>query len=269
MGHDDLPSGGLLVGSALMQPDFPGAIWYPAHETNTLGPPCIPKGVVVHTPEEPADGYPGTPVWFAQYHENPNQRGSTHYFVSYLGFVFQCVPENVAPIANGVLGKPYPAWADPGRSLNRQTWSVEVEGYAATIRSTLSAAQRNALLALLRSRCAAWAIPLDRQHIIGHYEVANNRTDPGTLDIDALVADALLLGEVEEDMAQEDWVQTSDGRIWRLVYGRTWLGSLKVTRHYVTSIAKWRALCARPEAVRSLAGDAEAAFMELKQGSDI
>src|SRR3990167_6758243 len=101
-----------------MPSDYSPAIWYPAHPSNVLGSPNNPKGWVLHTPEEPADGYPGTPIWFAQ--EHPGQEGSTTYFVSYLGFVYQCVPEAVAAIANGVLGKPYPLWADSWQSLNRQ-----------------------------------------------------------------------------------------------------------------------------------------------------
>ena len=173
-----------------------------AHQTNTLGPPCNPKGWILHTPEEPADGDPGTPRWFAQYHANPLQRGSTHYFVSYLGFVFQCVPESVAPIANGVLGKPYPAWADPNVSLNRQTLSVEIEGYAATITQTIWSPQKTALDRLLDYGCAKYSIPVDRAHIIGHYEVASNRSDPGTLDIDALVAE--LQEEDDMGLTQED-----------------------------------------------------------------
>jgi N-acetyl-anhydromuramyl-L-alanine amidase AmpD len=174
--------------------DYPAAIDYPAHPTNTLGPPCNPKGWVLHTPEEPADDHPGTPIYFAQ----PNRRASTHYFVSYLGFIYQMVPESVAPIANGVWGRPYPAWADPNVSLNRQTLSVEIEGYATSIARTLSPAQKKALLDLLRYGCRKYAIPLKRSHIIGHYQVASNRTDPGTLNIDSLVAELQAAETVDE-----------------------------------------------------------------------
>lgn len=179
------------------QADYPGAMVYGADSTNVLNPPANhPKGFVLHTPEEPADGDPGTPRWFAR----PNVGGSTTYFVSYLGFVVQCVPENVGAIANGVTPPlPYPVWADSNISLNRQTLSVEIEGYAATIAQTISPAQKTALLNLIRHRCLAHGIPMDRQHIIGHYEVANNRTDPGTLNIDAIVAELQ-----EDDMALAD-----------------------------------------------------------------
>lgn len=192
-----------ICGVITSLPDYPGAIDYPAHSTNTLGPPCQPKGWVLHTPEEKADGDPGTPRWFAAFHANPDQRGSTHYFVSYLGFVFQCVSEANAPIANGVLGKPYPAWANDKVSLNRQSLSVEIEGYAATIRDTISPAQTTALLGLLAYGCEKYGIPKDRAHIIGHYEVATNRTDPGTLNIDALVAEL----QEEEVPTQQEWAK--------------------------------------------------------------
>ena len=33
-------------------------------------------------------------------------------------------------------------------------------------------------------------IPIDRAHVIGHYQVADNRSDPGTLDIESLVREA-------------------------------------------------------------------------------
>lgn len=169
--------------------DYPGAIVFPCHPTNQLGPPNAPKGWCLHTPEEPADGYPSTPHWFAQ--EHPDRAGSTHYFVSYTGEIYQCVSEASAPIANGVLGKPYPAWADPRVSLNRQTLSVEIEGYAANIRETLvvGSVQWDALVRLVKNRATAYGIPLDREHIIGHYEVSIDRSDPGAgFPWDALIA---------------------------------------------------------------------------------
>ena len=43
-----------------------------------------------------------------------------------------------------------------------------------------------------------YKIPIDRRHIIGHYEVANNRSDPGTLNIQHIVDDVLALKAKEE-----------------------------------------------------------------------
>lgn len=241
--------------------DYPGAIDYPAHSTNVLNPPAnVPKGWVLHTPEEPADGYAGTPVWFAR----PNVGGSTHYFVSYLGFVFQCVAENVGAIANGVTpGKNYPVFATNFVSLNRQTLSVEIEGYAATIANTISPAQKTALLNLIRHRCQAHGIPLDRQHIIGHYEVANNRSDPGTLDIDALVAelqeddmfgdkDREKLVDIHEWMEwqrniaglEQRFIETEAGH-WYAVYFDLKAGT--VSRHYIPNKRTFALLGGNPD----------------------
>ena len=161
--------------------DYPGAIWFPADSSNFRPGPNTPKGFVMHTPQEPADGYPSTPHWFAQNHGDPNNVGSTHYFAAFTGDIYQCVAESDMAIANGVLGKPYPAWADRNVSLNRQTLSVEIEGYAANIQDTLvvGSVQWNALVELVRDRCEHYAIPLTREHIIGHYEVSTDRSDPG------------------------------------------------------------------------------------------
>ena len=189
--------------------DYAPAIVFPCDESNQLGPPNNPKGFVCHTPEEPADGYPATPHWFAQAH--PDRAGSTHYFVAYTGDVYQMVPESSAAIANGVKGRPYPSWANPGVSLNRQSVNVEIEGYAESIQDTLvvGGAQWNALVALVRDRAARWGFQCDREHIIGHYQVADNRSDPGAgFPWDALIA---ALNE-EDDMTERVW----DG-------SRTWI----------------------------------------------
>ena len=169
---------------ATFPPDMPGAIVFPAHVTNAYDPlahgsPNRPRAFILHTPEEPADTYPSTPHWFAQFH--PQQAGSTHYFVAYTGRTYQCVPERWGAIANGLDGKPRPSWALPATSLNWQTLSVEIEGYAATIGQTLKvgSVQWTALIKLIRERCGAHGIPLDREHIMGHYQLSTNRSDPG------------------------------------------------------------------------------------------
>jgi hypothetical protein len=117
--------------------------------------------------------------------------------------VYQCVPESWGAIANGFNpGNPqrlsYPSWAG-GFSLNWQTLSVEIEGYAHNIHNTMPVGgpQWQALLRLIRHRCGAWGIPLDREHIPGHYQLSVDRTDPGAkFPWDALTT---ALNETEED----------------------------------------------------------------------
>jgi N-acetyl-anhydromuramyl-L-alanine amidase AmpD len=180
------------------QADYPGAIVVEARNYGYAGvcadPVNRPRGFVLHTPEEAADDHMTTPYYFA----STDREASTHYFVSYHGFVVQCVPEDEGAYGNAVIGKPAPAWQNRP-NLNLCSLNVEIEGYAATIGRTLSAPQRKALLGLLRYACEKYGIPKDRRHIIGHYEVANNRSDPGTLDIDALVRDL----RAEDEMTPE------------------------------------------------------------------
>ena len=182
------------------QPDYPSAIvveaaqyGYPKGAHNNQ-----PRAVCLHTPEEVADSEPQTPYYF----HNTTRDASTTYFVSYLGFVFQMVPESEGAYGNAVEGKPYPAWADSTVNLNLQTLSVEIEGYAATIHQTMprGSPQWKALVALIAHRCKARNIPPGRT--FGHYAVSIYRSDPGQLNIPLLVIDVIAaLQPEEEDMA--------------------------------------------------------------------
>lgn len=164
--------------------DYPSAFVYPAHPTNYYRPethngvPNFPNAWVLHTPEEPSDDNETTPAYFAI----PGRAASTHYYLDSDGDVFQLVPEYCAAIANGLKGKPIPVWAQP-TSLNWQTLSVEIEGYAHSIHQTMpvGGVQFNSLVELIKNRAHVWGIPLDRTHIMGHYELSIDRSDPGAL----------------------------------------------------------------------------------------
>lgn len=167
--------------------DYPGAVWYPAHPNNYGGynTSNIPKAIVLHTPEENADDYESTPAWFA----NPQASASTHYYADNDGDIYQTVADIDCPWANGTragvnrtwkgVKDIYPPWATPGISLNCQTLSIEIEGKAATIDQTLTDAQFNSLVNWIKYKANQYNIPLNRDHIIGHFELATDRTDPG------------------------------------------------------------------------------------------
>lgn len=176
--------------------DYPGSIVYPAHETNIIHRANNPKVIVLHTPEEPADNYESTPVWFS----GPNRGGSTHYYSDNDGDWYQLVPEKLGAIANGVRGRPYPTGTNSGLSLNLQSVSVEIEGYAANIANTCPRGGRQwkAIVKWVLWEALRWNIPVTRAYIIGHYEVANNRTDPGTLNLQYIVDDVLALKAEQE-----------------------------------------------------------------------
>lgn len=167
--------------------DYPGAIWVPAHPNNYggYGVGNTPRALVLHTPEEAADNDEVTPRWF----QNPAAGGSTHYYADNDGDLYQMVRDYDCPWANGNQGgvnrtwkgvrDAWPPWAQVGVSLNCQTLSIEIEGRAASIGDTLTDAQFMTVVAWCRFKAQQYAIPIDRDHIIGHFEVSTDRTDPG------------------------------------------------------------------------------------------
>jgi len=197
-----------------MNADYPGAIVVEAANYGYFSG-NRPLAWCLHTPEEPADDDPQTPYYF----HNTNRDASTTYFVSYWGFVFQCVPESEGAYANAVEGKPYPDWADSTRNLNLQTLSVEIEGFAASIHQTMprGSPQWKALVELMAHRCKALNIPPERT--FGHYEVSIYRSDPGQLNTQQVIADVIT--KMEKDMvtdAQFEALQAQVNEIQRTAY---------------------------------------------------
>ena len=182
-------------------------IFVPAHPNNIRPGDNHPKVLVLHTPEEAADAIEVTPFYFSRnlLLADPPRRASTHYYASGGvatggdGDLYQMVRESEGAIANGVVGKPYPEGTNGAISLNLQSLSIEIEGYAANIKQSMPVGSKQwvTVVRWVESRSRKYNIPLDRAHVIGHYEVASNRTDPGTLDIDLIVQHAQAIREPE------------------------------------------------------------------------
>lgn len=196
----------------LFAPDYPGAIVIPAHKNNVIDRSNNAKAFFIHTPEEPVDDFESTPAYFARDLTllNPPRRASTTYYQDSDGDVYQMVPANLGAIANGYdpgdpPQLPYPPWATPGLSLNLQSESVEVEGYAAGMHRTCPRGGRqwNGLVKLVEYRTRIKRIPLDRIYIMRHDEVSIYRSDPGTFNVDLLVEDVQALREAS-DMPSAD-----------------------------------------------------------------
>ncbi len=160
------------------QADYPGAIVVEAANYG-YATKNHPKGSVYHTPEEDADDDPQAPGYIA----GTTRNASYTYFVSFLGFVFQLVPESEGAYANFVNGKPYPTWADPNVNLNLQCISISFEGHAATIHRTMvrGQSQWNAGVDLVAHR--AKALSLSPDDWARHADVSVARSDPGSLDL--------------------------------------------------------------------------------------
>lgn len=166
-----------------MRADYPGAIVVEAAQYG-YGVPNRPKRWGFHTPEEPADSYPSTPEYLA----TTDRDASYTYFASYLGFIFQLVPESEGAYAHGLDGKPAPSWSD-GTNLNLQSFSLSFEGHAATIHKTMprGGPQWNAAVRLVAHRTMALGLGLDSS--FQHKDVSIYRSDCGQWDQAAFIAD--------------------------------------------------------------------------------
>ncbi len=179
-------------------PEYPGAEVIAAYPGNYgyAGRQTDPRAIVLHTPEEPADDWESTPRWF----QNPAAHASTHYYLDNDGDVIQMVPESEGAYAQGVKisqrrwkggAGQLPPWA-ADTNLNLWAISIEMEGMAATIHKTMPrhGVQWDALLSWILYVARKYDIPLDRDHIVGHDEVASHKRDPGPLfDWAGLMAD--------------------------------------------------------------------------------
>jgi len=179
--------------------DYPGAIVVEAANYGYIVN-NNPKGFVYHTPEEDADADPQTPGYLA----GTTRNASYTYFVSYLGFVFQLVPERHGAYANVVVGKPWPTWAEqylppPAGNLNLQCISISFEGRSATVHRTMvrGQAQWNAGVDLVAHRAKRLRISPDNW--ARHADVSVLRGDPGSLDLVTFTLD--VKAKMEDDMA--------------------------------------------------------------------
>jgi hypothetical protein len=154
--------------------DYPEATWIPAAEGN-FDPGIRPEVekidmVIIHDIEGPATA--GVSIF-----QRKGANVSSHYIVDGEGKVFQMVREkNVG-------------WHAGNRVVNHRSIGIETEGYAYrpgwfTLKTYEGEAR------LVRNITQRYAIPRDRTHIIGHFEVpslkdptkfggSNGHTDPG------------------------------------------------------------------------------------------
>lgn len=139
---------------------------------------CTPIALVLHEPQEEADGRESTPVWF----QNPSANASTRWYADNDGDLYQCVPFPAAAIANGLDGRPEPKFRDGGpefngQSLNNLTDNIEVEGYTHNIHQTFTEAQYQGLCDWLVMGYLHWNLPRNTGRVLSHYQISANRSD--------------------------------------------------------------------------------------------
>jgi len=116
---------------------------------------------------------PGTLSWL----RNPKAKASTHYLVTKTGRIIQLVRDEDTAFTAGNVENPDWCCFD-GSNPNSYTLNIEHEALAG---ESLTEAQYQATLWLHTLLVDRWNIPVDEDHIIGHYRIdtVNRKNDPG------------------------------------------------------------------------------------------
>jgi N-acetyl-anhydromuramyl-L-alanine amidase AmpD len=110
---------------------------------------------------------PGCLSWL----QNPKAQASAHYLVTRDGRILQLVKDGDTAWHAGIVNKPNWKLYD-GTNPNRYTIGIEHEGFP---NEPLTEIQYQATLWLHRQLVAKHGIPVDNDHIIGHYRIDSIR----------------------------------------------------------------------------------------------
>lgn len=139
-------------------------------------------GVCVHIGE-------GTLQAVLNWLRNPISNVSSHYVVAKDGTEYQLVQEENVAWTEGVVTQPSWVLYVPGTNPNEYLISIEHEGLSTDI---WPLAQKQTTAARIRAAALKYGFPIDRNHVIGHYEVDRlNRPNCPAVDksiLDELVA---------------------------------------------------------------------------------
>ncbi|HYO51276.1 N-acetylmuramoyl-L-alanine amidase [Archangium sp.] len=150
--------------------EYPPMSWVSAHPNNYIigRDGGTVKYVLIHVTE---GGYWGTLDWFSQ--ANPSQASTQYVIQSSTGNITQMVSE-----ANA-------AWHAGNEHYSLNSIGIEHEGYVNNPSTWYTDAMYRSSASLVCAIAKKYGIPVDQQHIIGHYQVPNPyvlsaSTAPGT-----------------------------------------------------------------------------------------
>lgn len=131
-----------------------------------------PEAIVIHIM---AGTLKGTDSWFA----TTDSEVSAHYGVGKNGEVHQYVEEQDTAWHAGAAYKPSWSLIKPKVNPNSYTIGIEHEGQSA---DEWTPEMKAASAELIRGICSRWNIPIDREHIIGHYEIYSKKPNCPAVD---------------------------------------------------------------------------------------
>ena len=154
-----------------------------------------PEAIVIHIMEGTLKG---TDAWFS----NEESGVSAHYGIGKDGEIHQYVGESDRAWHAGRIISPTWRLLKPDVNPNWYTIGIEHEGREDT---PWSDALYDASARLIDEICRRWAIPCDRDHIIGHREIRSDKTCPGfEADLDKLVD---MANEFQRDPARFNFIK--------------------------------------------------------------
>lgn len=124
-----------------------------------------PEAIVIHIME---GSLTGTDSWFASF----ASAVSSHYGIGRAGEIHQYVSESDSASHAGIEVSPSWHLLKTTGNPNYYTIGIEHEGTSTTIWTEET---KQASAALIKDICTRWNIPLDRDHIIGHYEIKSSK----------------------------------------------------------------------------------------------
>lgn len=124
-----------------------------------------PEAVVIHIM---AGTLVGTDTWFL----NPANEVSSHYGIGKNGEIHQYVNEVDSAWHAGRVDKSVWKGIRPGVNPNYYTIGIEHEGKQDDVWTD---AMKQSSAALIHDICTRWQIPIDRSHVIGHFEIFSKK----------------------------------------------------------------------------------------------
>lgn len=163
-------------------PDAPGMeiTWKPSPNFRKGRKGAKPEAIVLHISTgsigsaEPEDESGPVPASLDNTFQNPSSGVSAHYGVAKIGAIHQYVKEADEAFHAGIVENPNWSLLKPDMNPNLYTIGIEHEGKHTDI---WPEAQRAASAALVKNIAARYGIPLDRDHVIGHYQISGTRRE--------------------------------------------------------------------------------------------
>lgn len=123
----------------------------------------IPDVIVIHIS---AGSLTSMTSWFS----TPNSQASAHYGIGKDGTILQYVLETDKAWTQGNVNKPSSSIVISRPSINPNLYCLSIENEGQDLQNAPQT-QIEALCSLIKDIAGRWNIPLDRTHIIGHWEI--------------------------------------------------------------------------------------------------